>query len=103
MAQRPKRDWITSEEAAQMIGVSSARFRQFLEPSFREKVFPNSVLITRTWLHYIKDVQKFIAKREKDPPIRGRVRLPNLPGARRKAKPKEPANTADNSTGTNQQ
>lgn len=103
MAQRPKRDWITSEEAAQMIGISSARFRQFLEPSFREKVFPNSVLITRTWLHYIKDVQKFIAKREKDPPIRGRVRLPNLPGARRKAKPTEQTSPDSNSTGANQQ
>lgn len=63
MARKPERDWILSEEAADILGITGARFRDYLIPEVREKYLSNSVLIGRTWLHYIGDVEKLKAYR----------------------------------------
>ena len=68
MPRKPVRDWITSEEAAGVLGITGARFRDYLVKEVREKYLPNSVLITRTWLHYAGDVKKLKEIRENYPP-----------------------------------
>jgi len=68
MPKKYARDWITSEEAAAILGISRARFRDYVVEEVREKHLPNSVLITHTWLHHIKDVERLKKFREKYPP-----------------------------------
>lgn len=68
MPRKPVRDWITSEEAASLLEISGARFRDFLVQEVRERYLPNSVLVTRTWLHYIGDVKRLKQLRENYPP-----------------------------------
>lgn len=82
MPRKPVRDWITSEEAAIMLGITGARFRDYLVEQVRRVYLPNSVLVTRTWLHYIGDVQRLKAYRD------------TLPRASNRKTPKRPAEKA---------
>ena len=68
MPRKPVRDWITSEEAAAILGVTPSRFRNYLENAVREQLLPNSVQISKTWLHYKRDVEKLKAAREAKQP-----------------------------------
>jgi len=68
MAKSYTRDWITSDEAAAVLGISAARFRTYLIQEVREKHLPNSVLIGRIWLHHINDVERLKRTRAKYPP-----------------------------------
>lgn len=68
MPRRPIRDWITSEEAAAILGVTPSRFRNYLEHAVREQLLPNSVQISKTWLHYKRDVEKLKEAREAKTP-----------------------------------
>lgn len=72
MPRKPVRDWITSEEAALYLGITGARFRDYLVDESRAKFLPHSELITRTWLHYIGDVKKLKEYRETYPKKRNR-------------------------------
>ena len=66
MAKTPVRDWLTTEEAAQILGVSPMRIRQLMDDNIRPSVLPNSILVTRTWLHYRGDVERLKVRREKE-------------------------------------
>lgn len=64
MAKKAKRDWITNEEAAQMLGIS----RDYFFKMYCQRFPPlNSVCVGRVWLHYLPDVLKVKEKRDKDP------------------------------------
>ncbi len=68
MARAPERNWILTEEAAALLGVTSGRMRQILSPESQKILLPHSVLVRNIWLHYVGDVMKLKAAREKDPP-----------------------------------
>lgn len=79
MPRRPIRDWYTTEEAARFLGVSVARFRDFIA----QRIFPHSEYVATCWLHYKGDLEKLKAEREKNPPRGGRKKT-------RPDKPKRP-------------
>lgn len=68
MAKKYTRDWILSEEAAVVLGIGRSRFSVYLVPELREKYLPNSVLVGRTWIHHINDVERLKRIRAKYPP-----------------------------------
>ncbi len=68
MPRKPLRDWLTTDEAAQLLKISVP----FMRVLIRTNKFPHSELIGRTWLHYRGDVEKLKAEREKHPPHPGR-------------------------------
>ena len=92
MPRRPVRDWLTTEEAADFLGISISYMRTFLNsPSL-----PHSEMIPQGWLHYKGDLEKLKAEREKNPPRPGRpkrIRPPSKNPRRRKA---ESANAESN-------
>ena len=64
MAKKAKRDWITNEEAAQMLGIS----RDYFFKMYCQRFPPlNSVCVGRVWLHYLPDVLKILERRKRDP------------------------------------
>ena len=64
MAKKAKRDWITNEEAAQILGIS----RDYFFFLFCQRFPPlNSVCVGRVWLHYLPDVLKILERRKRDP------------------------------------
>lgn len=74
----PVRDWITTEEAAEILEVTPVRFRQFMNDTIRPSILPHSVLVTRTWLHYIRDVEKLKAARDNGYRIQRKKRQRNI-------------------------
>ena len=66
MAKRAQRDWITNEEAAQLLGISRDHFFK----TYCQRFPPlNSVCVGRVWLHYLPDILKVKERRDKDPAI----------------------------------
>lgn len=53
MARAPERNWILTEEAAALLGVTSGRMRQILSPESQKILLPHSVLVRNIWLHYV--------------------------------------------------
>ncbi len=64
MARKAARDWITNEEAAQILGISRQHFFKFYCQRFQ---LLNSVQVGNIWLHYKPDILKVKEKRDKDP------------------------------------
>ena len=93
MPRIPERNWLLTDEVADLLGVSSARIRQMLAPETQRILFPHSVLIRKIWLHYKGDVMKLKELYEKNPP---RV---NRNGGRPRKKPSpEASNIAQSET-----
>lgn len=95
MPRKPVRDWITSEEAAALLGVTPSRFRNYLENAVREQLLPNSVQISRTWLHYKRDVERLKAAREAKQP-RHRIFRVSRPKAKKPLSGEKTQSNADN-------
>ncbi len=92
MPRRPVRDWYTTEEAAAFLGVSVARFRDFIA----QRIFPHSEYVATCWLHYKGDLEKLKAEREKNPPRGGRKKTrPDKP-KRPRGRPRKDATAESN-------
>ena len=89
MPRRPVRDWYSTEEAAQFIGVSVQRFRDFMTP----QILPHSEQLPSGWLHYLGDLEKLKREREKNPPHAGRKKVKKTPAKKATEKKAETANT----------
>lgn len=75
MPRKPVRDWLTTDEGAEFLGLSVSRFRDFIN----EKYLPHSEMTANGWLHYLGDLEKLKEYREKNPPSKGRQRFTRKP------------------------
>ena len=74
MPRKPVRCWLTSDEVAIMLNLSTVRIIAMNRQGF----FPHAECTSNgTWLFYLKDVEKVIADRELTPPKAGRKKSPN--------------------------
>ena len=91
MPRKPNRDWLTTDEGAEFLGLSVSRFRDFIN----ERILPHSEMTANGWLHYLGDLEKLKEYREKNPPPKGRKKFERKPLKIPRMKKGESANADD--------